>query len=246
LASVKSFLASAKLFSKYPTCDTLRSTTEPGQDSQRNLQTHVVFIVDEDRVTRQSLTELFTSRNLRCITFKSATQYLHYPKPNVPSCLVVGVPFPGGNGTADASQITVGRHPPIIFIADSCDIRSCVHAIKAGAVDYLIKPFSDHAVLKAVDAALERDSVERLRRAQIEILEARYATLTSREREVLRLVVAGRLNKEAADELGIKKNTLQIHRGKVMRKMNANSLADLVRMAIALGIPLPPVISLAS
>jgi FixJ family two-component response regulator len=242
--STEPFLASAKHFSTYPSRDTLPSRTEFGQDSQRNRHTQVVIVVDEDGSTRQTLTELFVSSNLDCIAFTSAAQYLQYPRPAIPSCLVVGLPLPGTEGTVDANRITSDRHPPIIFIADCCDIRSCVRAMKAGAVDYLIKPFSSHAILDAVNVALERDVVERRSRAETAILEARYATLTPRERDVLLLVVEGLLNKQAAEELGIKENTLQIHRGKVMRKMNANSFADLVRMAIALGIPLPPIVSL--
>jgi FixJ family two-component response regulator len=243
MVSIEPFLAGARHFKTYQSCDKLHSAPELGGDSQRNRQTQIVIVVDEDGSTRQTLTELFVSSNLDCIAFKSAAQYLQYSKPDIPSCLVVGLPLQGIEGTVDASLITSDPHPPIIFIADCCDIRLCVRAIKAGAVDYLIKPFSSHAVLKAVNLALERDIVERRYRAEAAILEARYATLTSRERDVLILVVAGLLNKQAAGELGIKQNTLQIHRGKVMRKMNANSLADLVRMAIVLGIPLPPVVS---
>ncbi len=244
MVSIEPFLAGARHFRTYQSRDKVHSAPELGGDSQRSRQTQVVIVVDEDGSTRQTLTELFVSSNLDCIAFKSAAQYLRYSKPDIPSCLVVGLPLPGTEGTVDASRITSDPHPPIIFIADCCDIRSCVRVIKAGAVDYLIKPFSSDAVLKAVNLALERDIVERRYRAETAILEARYATLTSRERDVLILVVAGLLNKQAAGELGIKQNTLQIHRGKVMRKMNANSLADLVRMAIALGIPLPPVVSL--
>jgi len=244
MCSIEPFLASAKHFSTYSSRDTFQSRTEFSQDSQRNRQAQVVIVVDEDGSTRQTLTELFVSSNLDCIAFNSAAQYLQYPRPAIPTCLILGVPLPGTEGTVDANRITSDRHPPIIFIADFCDIRSCVRAMKAGAVDYLIKPFSSHAVLNAVNVALERDFVERRSRAETAILEARYATLTPREREVLLLVVEGLLNKQAAEELGIKENTLQIHRGKVMRKMNANSFADLVRMAIALGIPLPPIVSL--
>jgi len=243
MSDVVPFMATSKNPRKYPIRDSLCSPTELSQDSLRNRQRHAVFVVDQDHSIRQSLSALFMSRNLGCVTFESAAEYLQYPKPNLPSCLVLGVPLPDINGAALAGQITGDPHPPIIIIAAYCDIRSCVRAIKAGAVDYLIKPLAYQTVLKAVGAALKRDSRERLRRAELANLKTRYASLTPREREVLELVVGGLLNKQAAHKLGISEVTLQIHRGKVMRKMDAYSLADLVRMAIALEIPLTRVLS---
>ncbi|AEU37147.1 response regulator transcription factor [Granulicella mallensis] len=237
MITVKRFAVCSRDSRNYPARDDLRSPAEPGQESRRNSQPQFVFVVDKDYSTRQSLSELFVSSHLDCIAFESATQYLQYPKPDMPSCLVVGLPLPDANGAALTSQMTGDPHPPIVFISSTCDIQSCVRVIKAGAVDYLIKPLVNQAVLKAVRAALDRDCMERPRRIEIANLKARYMTLTTREREVMELVVSGLLNKQAAGELGISEVTLQIHRGKVMRKMHADSLANLVRMAIALEIP---------
>jgi FixJ family two-component response regulator len=146
--------------------------------------------------------------------------------------------LPGVSGLELQSQIADSFHPPIVFISGHGDIPSCVRALKAGAVDFLTKPFSEGALVDAVRLAITRDAQDRASRAELIVLRERHRLLTPREREVLPLVVSGLLNKQAAAELGISEVTLQIHRSKVMRKMAAESLADLVRIAALLGVPL--------
>jgi FixJ family two-component response regulator len=198
----------------------------------------LVFIVDDDRRIREALTELLSSFDLRAVAFGSAAEYVAYPKPDVPACLVLDVGLPDINGLDLQSRMAQDDHPPIVFITGQADVPSSVRAIKAGAVDFLPKPFKEADLMRAIDAALAQHRDARRRRAELADLRQRLATLTPREREVLPLVVSGFLNKQAAAELGISTITLQIHRGSVMKKMGAASLADLVRMAAALEIPL--------
>lgn len=197
---------------------------------------HVVFIVDDDGRIREALGELLEAHGMRAIAFGSAGEYVNAEKPDVSACLILDVELPDINGLELQRQIAEGDHPPIVFITGHGDIPSSVRAIKHGAVDFLTKPFSDTDVLAAVHTAIAEDRKNRSERAELGMLKQRYLELTTREREVLPLVVSGLLNKQAASELGISEVTLQIHRRKVMQKMGAASLADLVRIAERLGI----------
>ena len=200
-------------------------------------QSETVFVVDDDFRVREALADLFASRNLNCITFASAAEYLRSAKPDGPSCLVLDVSLPDINGLDLQSSLTGDVHPPIVFISGHGDVPSSVRAMKAGAIGFLTKPWSDEDLLQAVRTAIERDRQQRRNAAEMIELEERLAALTPREREVLPLVARGLMNKQAAAQLGISEVTLQIHRGKIMQKMRAASLADLVRMAAKLDIP---------
>jgi FixJ family two-component response regulator len=198
----------------------------------------IVFIVDDDHRICEALCELLESLGLRAVAFGSAADYLSFTRPDAPACLVLDVELPDINGLEFQRRIADGHHPPIVFITGHGDIPSSVRAIKHGAVDFLTKPFSEAELMTAIHAALDRDRNTRLERAERAGLEHRLSGLTPREREVLPLVVSGLLNKQAAAELGISEITLQIHRSKIMHKMEAASLADLVRIAERLGIPI--------
>jgi FixJ family two-component response regulator len=198
---------------------------------------HIVFIVDDDERIREALSELLASHGIQATVFRSAGDYMAADKPDVPACLVLDVELPDINGLDLQGQIAESDHPPIVFITGHGDIPSSVRAIKHGAVDFLTKPFSDEDLMAAIRAAITQDRAKRSDRAELAALRQRYLNLTPREREVLPLVVSGLLNKQAAAELGISEVTLQIHRRNVMQKMAAASLADLVRTAERLGIP---------
>jgi FixJ family two-component response regulator len=196
---------------------------------------HIVLVVDDDARMREALHELLTAAELNVVTFGSAAEYLAFAKPELPACLVLDVQLPDINGLDLQRQIAVEHHPHIVFITGHGDVPSSVRALKAGAVDFLTKPFSKSDLLGAIRAALAQDREARLKRLKLATLQQRFSALTPREREVLPLVVSGLLNKQAAAELGISAVTLQIHRGKIMHKMKAGSLAELVRMAETLG-----------
>jgi len=198
---------------------------------------HVVFVVDDDARVRQALVELLDSHGMRTTAFGSAGAYMQAPKPDVAACLILDVELPDINGLELQGQLVAGEHPPIVFITGHGSIPASVRAIKRGAVDFLTKPFSDTDLLAAVGAAIARDRETRATRVELAGLKERYVDLTPREREVFPLVVSGLLNKQAAAELGISEVTLQIHRRNVMHKMQAGSLADLVRFAEKLQIP---------
>lgn len=200
----------------------------------------IVFVVDDDYRVREALAELLTSADLPVVTFGSAAAYLAFPKPDLPACLILDVELPDINGLDLQRQIAAEQHPQIIFLTGHGDVPSSVRALKAGAVDFLTKPFSESDLLGAIHAAIAQDREARRTRATLATLQQRFAALTPREREVLPLVVSGLLNKQSAAELGISEVTLQIHRGKIMHKMQAGSLAELVRMAGTLGVPLTP------
>jgi FixJ family two-component response regulator len=199
---------------------------------------HIVFIVDDDERIREALSELLAAHGLRAAAFASARDYMAAKKPDLPACLILDVELPEMSGLDLQRQIAGRDHPPIVFLTGHGDIPSSVRAIKNGAVDFLTKPFSDIDLMAAIEAALARYCSERVDRAEIVLLRGRYNALTPREREVLPLVVSGLLNKQAAAELGISEVTLQIHRRNVLRKLAAASLADLVRIAERLGIPI--------
>ncbi|KWV60425.1 LuxR family transcriptional regulator [Bradyrhizobium macuxiense] len=197
----------------------------------------IVFIVDDDIRIREALGELLASYGIATHAFASAGEYVEADKPKRPACLLLDVELPDINGLDLQNQIADGDHPPIVFITGHGDIPSTVRAIKHGAVDFLTKPFSDAALMQAIRTALAQDRKARAERADLGVLRQRYLDLTPREREVLPLVTSGLLNKQAAAELGISEVTLQIHRRNVMQKMAAVSLADLVRIAEKLEIP---------
>jgi FixJ family two-component response regulator len=199
---------------------------------------HVVFVVDDDFRLREALHELLTSVDMSVVTFGSAAEYLRFSKPDLPACLILDIDLPDINGLDLQSRLAPDYHPPIVFITGHGDVPSSVRALKAGAIDFLMKPFTESDLLGAIGVALARDRDARRKRCEVDLLQLRLSTLTPREQEVLPLVVSGLLNKQAAAELGISEVTLQIHRGKIMHKMEAQSLAELVRMAGTLGIPL--------
>jgi FixJ family two-component response regulator len=198
---------------------------------------HLVLIVDDDARVRESIEDLLAAVDLRSAAFASAREYVAYPKPDVPSCLILDVELPDSSGLDLQQQLGDESRPPIIFVTGHGSIPSSVRAMKAGAMDFLTKPFDGQELLKLVYAALAQDRQRRARQAELDDLKQRLHALTPREREVLPLVVSGLLNKQAAAHLGISEVTLQIHRASVMRKMEADSLADLVRMADTLDIP---------
>lgn len=196
----------------------------------------IVFVVDDDESVRKSLGNLIRSACLRVETFASAQQFLASPPVDVPSCLVLDVRMPRVNGLELQKRLTeINADIPIIFITAHADVATSVRAMKAGAIEFLTKPFPDEDLLDAVHEALERDRVTRQQKAEVRDLQTRYESLTPREREVLELVVSGLLNKQIAYELGISETTIKVHRSQVMKKMMANSLADLVRMSEKLG-----------
>ena len=201
-------------------------------------QDQVVFIVDDDRRIRESLIELLSSFDMQAVAFGTAAEYLAYPKPDVPTCLVLDVQLPDINGLELQSRMAQDDHPHIVFISGHGDIPASVRAIKAGAVDFLPKPFQGADLMRAIDAALAQNRDARRKSEELSGLHRRLSSLTPRELEVLPLVVSGLLNKQAAAELGISEITLQVHRGNIMKKMGAGSLAELVRMASTLEIPM--------
>ena len=202
---------------------------------------HIVYVVDDDPRVREAVIELLSSAGRNAVAFGSVAEYLMQPGPDLPGCLVLDVNMPDLNGLDFQKQLAATDHVPIVFITGHGDIPTSVRAIKAGALDFLTKPFSDEALLQVVAAAIEQDRKALQKRTDLAQLRARYASLTPREREVLPLIVAGLLNKQAAAELGISEITLQIHRSNVMRKMAAGSVAGLVRLAARLDIAIPPV-----
>ena len=199
---------------------------------------YIVYVVDDDVGMREALRELFTSLGVASVTFGSVAEYVAYQKPDLPACLILDVELPDISGLDFQRQLGDAYHPPIVFITGHGDIPSSVRAIKAGAVDFLAKPFSQPDLMVAVDAAITRDRIARLETAEHARLQQRYTSLTPRESQVLPLIVSGLLNKQAAAELGISEVTLQIHRSRIMHKMAADSFADLVRMAGQLKIAL--------
>lgn len=198
----------------------------------------LVLIVDDDPRVREALGELLEAHGLRVAAYASAGEYACAAPPEGPACLLLDVELPDINGLDLQSQLADADHPPIVFITGHGDIPSSVRAIKHGAVDFLTKPFGEDALMAAVGAALAEDDRARAERADLKVLRARYESLTPRERDVLPLIVSGLLNKQSAAELKLSEVTLQVHRRNVLRKMGVDSLADLVRVAARLEIPI--------
>jgi len=196
---------------------------------------HIVFVVDDDVWVRESLETLIQDEGWQAETFASAQDFLDRPRALVPSCLLLDISLPGLNGLELQKRVAVERTDlPIIFITGHGDVPKTVQAMKAGAVEFLTKPFNDEVLLTAIQQALERSRQALAQQAEMHELRDRYGSLTPRERDVMALVVSGLLNKQAAGELGISESTVKAHRGKVMQKMKANSVADLVKMTARL------------
>jgi FixJ family two-component response regulator len=198
----------------------------------------IVFVVDDDPSIREAIKSLLTLEGLCVETFGSANEFLRNERPDLPGCVVLDVELPGLSGLDLQRELAAhGIRLPIIFITGYGDIPMSVRAMKAGALEFLTKPFRDQDLLDAIQQALERDRAARLHSKETAELRQRFEALTSREREVMSLVVAGWLNKQIGFELEISEITVKIHRGRVMNKMGAQSLADLVRMTERLELP---------
>jgi len=198
----------------------------------------IVFVVDDDPSIREAVKSLISLAGLRVETFGTAQEFLRSERPNLPGCVVLDVELPGLSGLDLQRELAAhGIKLPIIFITGYGDIPMSVRAMKAGALEFLTKPFRDQDLLDAIQQALERDRAARHHSREIAELRERFDALTSREREVMNLVVAGWLNKQIGFELGISEITVKIHRGRVMNKMGAQSLAELVRMTERLELP---------
>ncbi len=198
----------------------------------------IVFVIDDDASIRDALQSLIRSVGLQVDVFGSGQDFLQKRRPDLPSCLVLDVRLPGTGGLDLQRELAAADiHIPIIFITGHGDVPMSVRAMKAGAVEFLTKPFRDQDLLDAVQFALKRDRARRQLEAGIATLRERLESLTPRERQVLPLVVSGLLNKQIAAEIGTSETTVKVHRSQLMRKMGADSLADLVRMAEKMGIP---------
>ena len=210
------------------------------QHSTTSEQPPTIFVIDDDASMRRAIENLLKSVGFAVELFASPQEFLQSERPNRPGCIVLDVRFPGRSGLDMQREMAVANTAlPIIFITGYGDIPMSVRAMKAGAVEFLTKPFRDQDLLDAVGLALERDRVRRAREERLTELRGRFDTLTARERQVMSLVVAGRLNKQIAGELGVSEMTVKMHRRQVMRKMQAAGVAQLVRLADQLGILAP-------
>lgn len=191
----------------------------------------IAYLIDDDNGVREALSGFLWASGFEVVSFGSAADYLEYQKPDASACLILDLQLPDISGLELQQRLTDECGPPIIFISGRGDIRSTVQAMKAGAIEFLTKPVNPEALVETVTAAIERDRLNRAKRAALAALQRRFSLLSPREREVLPLVVKGLLNKQSAATLGITEVTLQIHRSRIMQKMLADSFADLVRMA---------------
>ena len=199
---------------------------------------YIVFVVDDDPSVRRAIKRLIESVGLRVEAFASAQEFLRVQQLDIPSCLVLDIRLPRKSGLELQRELAESNHPiPIIFITAHGDIPMTVRAMKAGAVEFLTKPFRDQDLLDAIHHALERDRLRQQQEAEVATLRERFALLTPREQEVLPWVISGLLNKQIAAEIGTTEATVKVHRSQLMRKMGAESVTDLVRMAERIGIP---------
>jgi FixJ family two-component response regulator len=196
----------------------------------------IVFVVDDDVSVRESLELLIRAAGWHPETFASAREFLSRPRPTVPCCLVLDMTLPGLSGLELQQQLVERTDMPIIFITGHGDVPMTVQAMKAGAVEFLTKPFTNDVLLAAIDGAIERSRTVVRQESELRVLRSSYSSLTPREREVMALVVSGLLNKQVGGELGISEITVKAHRGQLMRKMKADSLPELVTMAARLGL----------
>jgi len=197
-----------------------------------------VFVIDDDPSMREALEDLITSVGLEARLFASPREFLESKRPDAPGCLVLDVRLPGMSGLTFQQELAkTGGALPVIFLTGHGDIPMSVRAMKAGAIEFLTKPFHDQELLDAIHAAIERDRRDRREEALVGELQERYGALTGREREIMALVANGRANKQIAAELQVSEMTVKVHRGQIMRKMHARSLPELVRMADRLGMP---------
>ena len=201
-----------------------------------NSECPVVFVLDDDPSVREALSSLLRSAGLQVSVFESAAEFLQAKTRDSPACLVLDLQLPDISGLELQRELAQANGPPIVFISGHGDIPSSVRAMKAGAIEFLPKPFSDQELLTAVHSAIVQDQGARRTRSELAEVQRSYALLSTREREVLPLVVAGLTNKQSAAKLGIAEITLQVHRAQIMRKMGAQSVPELVRMAGKLGI----------
>ena len=197
----------------------------------------VIYLVEADQAINDYLSSYLEAQGMKVVPFTSASDYLGFFGKDTSACVILNIQLPDVSGLELQRQLAERAHTPVIFIGDQCDIASTVKAMKAGAIDFLTRPFDLSALMAAVRVALAQDRKARQKKAELAKLQERFSLLTPREREVLPLVVGGLLNKQAASILEISEVTLQIHRSQVMRKMQAGSFADLVRMAVKLRIP---------
>jgi FixJ family two-component response regulator len=198
---------------------------------------HIVYIIDDEHAVREAVRNLLEAKGMNAIALSSVGEYLGLPRTGLAGCIVLDVNLPDINGLEFQAGIEAEDHPPIVFVTGYGDIPSSVSAMKRGAVDFLTKPFKDSDLIAAINIAIERDRRARSEQNEVAIHRSHHETLTPREQQVLPMVVSGLLNKQVAAELGISEITVQIHRGRIMHKMQAASLADLVRMAERLRIP---------
>ena len=201
-----------------------------------NPDSAIVFVVDDDLRIREALGSLISSMGLQVAVFRSAAEFLEFDKPDAPTCLILDLQLPGTSGLELQKQLANGDSPPIVFISGHGDVPSSVRAMKAGAIEFLSKPLSDKELIHAIDNAITIDRTARQKRTELAELQKHYNLLTPREREVLPFVVGGYANKVTAADLGTAEITIGVHRGQIMRKMEAKSLAELVRMADKLGV----------
>jgi FixJ family two-component response regulator len=200
----------------------------------------VVYVVHDDPQIREDIAAFLAALDVKVIAFAAATGYLDFLAPDTAACVVLSLRLPDLSGLELQQRLAHKGNPPVIFVADHSDVASTVCAMKAGAIEFLTQPIDLAALLEAIRAAFVQDRRARQQKAELATLRERLGTLTSREREVLPLIAGGLLNKQAASILGISEVTLQVHRSQLMRKMKATSFADLVRMAVKLGIPIVP------
>jgi FixJ family two-component response regulator len=205
-----------------------------------NTDNPIVFVVDDDHRVREALSSLIASVGLRVVTFASAAEFLDSERADSPACLVLDLELPDTSGLELQRELATEDGPPIVFITGHGDIPTSVRAMKAGAIEFLPKPFREQELLQAIHAAIALDREARRKRSELAELQKHYSLLTPREREVLPFVVAGFANKQTAADLGTSEITIGVHRGQIMRKMGARSLAELVRMSDQLGIARAP------